>query len=84
MALILLIVVGGVLGWLASIVTRSDDPQGLSLNVAVGIAGALLSGLAANSGPILAGLSATALLVAIAGSTAFLALVNLIRSRQPG
>ena len=84
MGLILLIVVGGILGWLASIIVRADDRQGILLNVFVGIAGALVAGLVSNSGSILAGLSATALLVSFAGALALLVILNVLRSRQPG
>lgn len=79
MALILLIVVGGVLGWLASIIMRRDDRQGLLLNVAVGIAGTLVAGLVSNSGSILSGLSAQALLTSLAGALVLLALLNAFR-----
>ena len=44
MGIIILIVVGGILGWLASIVMRTDGQQGILLNVVVGIVGALLGG----------------------------------------
>ena len=37
---ILIIIVGGVLGWLASIVMRTDAQQGILLNIVVGIVGA--------------------------------------------
>lgn len=84
MGLILVIVVGGVLGWLASIVTRSDDRQGTLLNLSAGILGALVAGLLGNSGSILAGLSAAALLAAFFGALASLALVHILRSRQVG
>jgi uncharacterized membrane protein YeaQ/YmgE (transglycosylase-associated protein family) len=39
---IIIIIVGGILGWLASIVMRTDAQQGIFLNVIVGIIGALL------------------------------------------
>jgi uncharacterized membrane protein YeaQ/YmgE (transglycosylase-associated protein family) len=84
MGLILLIVVGGILGWLASIVVRADDRQGVLLNVATGIAGALIAGLLTNNGSVLAGLSPYALLAAFVGALAVLALVNVLRSRQAG
>lgn len=84
MGLILLIVVGGVLGWLASIVVRADDRQDVLLNIFAGIAGALIAGLVTNNGSILDGLSASALLAAFVGSLAALVLVNLFRSRQTG
>ena len=44
MNLIIWLVVGGVLGWLASIVMRTDAQQGILLNVVVGIVGALIAG----------------------------------------
>ena len=44
MGIIVWLVVGGVVGWLASIVMRTDGQQGLILNVVVGIVGALLAG----------------------------------------
>ena len=42
---ILIIIVGGVLGWLASMVMRTDAQQGILLNIVVGIVGAILGGL---------------------------------------
>src|SRR3546814_7171010 len=38
--LILVIIVGGILGWLASIIMRTNAQQGILLNVVVGIVGA--------------------------------------------
>jgi uncharacterized membrane protein YeaQ/YmgE (transglycosylase-associated protein family) len=38
------LVVGGVIGWLASLMMRTDAQQGILLNVVVGIVGALLGG----------------------------------------
>ena len=84
MGLILLIVIGGILGWLASIVTQSDDRQGVLFNVAAGICGALVGGLASYDGAILSGLSAVALLVSFVSSLAALVLANLFRNRQLG
>jgi uncharacterized membrane protein YeaQ/YmgE (transglycosylase-associated protein family) len=84
MGLLLLIVVGGILGWLASIVVRADDRQAILLNVFVGIAGALVAGLVSNSGSIFVGLSAPALLVSFAGAIAALVLLNLLRPRSTG
>ena len=39
MNLILALIVGGVIGWLASIVMRTDAQQGIFLNIIVGIVG---------------------------------------------
>ena len=41
---IIWIIVGGVLGWLASLVMRTDAQQGTLLNIIVGIIGALVAG----------------------------------------
>ena len=42
--IIVWLVVGGVIGWLASIVMKTDAQQGIVLNVVVGIVGAVLGG----------------------------------------
>ncbi len=44
MNLILVLIVGGLFGWVASIVMRTNAEQGILLNVVVGIVGALLAG----------------------------------------
>jgi uncharacterized membrane protein YeaQ/YmgE (transglycosylase-associated protein family) len=44
MNLIIWLVVGGVLGWLASLVMKTDGQQGIFLNIVVGIIGALIAG----------------------------------------
>jgi uncharacterized membrane protein YeaQ/YmgE (transglycosylase-associated protein family) len=84
MGLIILIIVGGILGWLASIVMRTDGQQGILLNVVVGIVGALLAGFILNpligGGNIMGGdFSASALLVSFLGAVVLLAIVNLFR-----
>ena len=45
MGLLFMIVVGAILGWLGSIVARVEAPRGILLNIAAGLAGALLFGL---------------------------------------
>ena len=81
---ILIIIVGGILGWLASIVMRTDAQQGILLNVIVGIIGAILGGLIL--GPLIGGGSITSgsfdimsLLVSFLGAVILLAIVNLFR-----
>jgi uncharacterized membrane protein YeaQ/YmgE (transglycosylase-associated protein family) len=44
MNIIIWLVVGGVIGWLASMVMKTDGQQGIILNVVVGILGAMLGG----------------------------------------
>ena len=84
MGLIILIVVGGILGWLASLLMRTDGQQGIFLNVVVGIVGALLAGFLLNpligGGNIMSGdLSVSSLLVSFLGAVVLLAIVNMVR-----
>ncbi len=78
MGLIMWLIVGGIVGWLASIIMKTDAQQGIVLNVAVGIAGSFLAGLV-GARSINAGISIGSVLVSIVGAVALLALVNLIR-----
>jgi uncharacterized membrane protein YeaQ/YmgE (transglycosylase-associated protein family) len=84
MGLIIALVVGGIIGWLASIVMRTDAQQGIFLNIVVGIVGSLLGGFLLapliGGGNLLNGtLDFRTLLVAFLGSVILLAIVNLFR-----
>ena len=84
MNLIIWLVVGGVIGWLASIVMRTDAQQGILLNVIVGIVGALLAGFVIaplfGTGTInQSDFSLSGLLVSFVGAIVLLAIVNLFR-----
>ncbi len=84
MNFIIWIVVGGILGWLASKVMRTDAQQGVLLNVIVGIVGALLAGwfLAPLFGVSTINqdnFSLPGLLISFLGAIILLAIVNLIR-----
>jgi len=73
------IVIGGIIGWLASIVMRTDAQQGVLLNIIVGIVGAFLAGLIVNGGTINDEIDVTSILVSFLGAVVLLAIVNLIR-----
>jgi uncharacterized membrane protein YeaQ/YmgE (transglycosylase-associated protein family) len=82
--LILILIVGGLIGWIASIVMRTNAQQGILLNVFVGIVGALLAGFLLaplfGTGTITQGnFSLPALLVSLLGAVVLLAIVNLFR-----
>lgn len=81
MGFLVIIAVGGVLGWLASILSRTDHGPGIALNVAIGAAGALFAGMLASSESLLVGLSANALLFAMAGAVVFLGAFNFARGK---
>jgi uncharacterized membrane protein YeaQ/YmgE (transglycosylase-associated protein family) len=83
MSIIVWLIIGGVVGWLASIVMRTDGQQGILLNVVVGIVGAVLAGFVIS--PLLGiatinqGLSVGTFLVSLLGAIVLLAIVNLFR-----
>lgn len=84
MNFIIWLVVGGVIGWLASIVMKTNGQQGIFLNVVVGIVGAMLGGWLIS--PLVGAgtinqdnFSLPALLVSFLGAAILLAIVNLFR-----
>lgn len=44
MGLIIWIILGGIAGWLASLVMKTDAEQGMVMNIVVGIVGAVIGG----------------------------------------
>ncbi|MDB5701284.1 MAG: GlsB/YeaQ/YmgE family stress response rane protein [Sphingomonadales bacterium] len=78
--LLMWLIVGGIIGWLASIVMRTDGQQGLFLNIIVGIVGAFIGGLIFGHGEMNDNVfSAPALIAAFLGAVILLAIINLIR-----
>ena len=78
------LIVGGIIGWLASTIMRTDAEQGTLLNILVGIVGAILAGLVLT--PLLGigtvnegSFSLPALVVSLLGAVVLLAVVNLFR-----
>jgi uncharacterized membrane protein YeaQ/YmgE (transglycosylase-associated protein family) len=83
MGILIWLIVGGVVGWLASIIMRTDAQQGILMNVIVGIVGALLAGFIVSPmlgvGTINDGVSVGTFLVSLIGAVILLAIVNLFR-----
>ncbi len=84
MNLVVWLIVGGLIGWLASILMKTNGQQGMFLNVVVGIVGAMLGGWFLS--PLLGAgtinqnnFSLPALLVSFLGASILLAIVNLLR-----
>ncbi len=77
------LIVGGVVGWLASLVMRTDAQQGILLNVIVGIIGSFIGGWVISPmvgvGTINEGISLGSILVSLVGAVILLAIVNLFR-----
>ena len=85
MNLIVWLFVGGIIGWLASLVMRTDARQGIVLNVVVGIIGGLLGGWLLSplvgAGTInQSDFSLMGLLVSFGGAVILLLIVNLVRT----
>ena len=83
MSIIIWLIVGGIVGWLASLIMRTDGQQGVILNVVVGIVGALLAGWLISPlvgvATINQGISIASIVVSLIGAIILLAIVNLFR-----
>ena len=84
MNFIIWLVVGGIIGWLASLVMKTDAQQGIVLNVVVGVIGALIGGWLLSpllgAGSVNQGdFSLPGLLVSFGGAIILLVVVNLVR-----
>ncbi|HZC37625.1 MAG TPA: GlsB/YeaQ/YmgE family stress response membrane protein [Sphingomicrobium sp.] len=77
-AIIIWLIIGGIVGWLASLIMRTDAQQGIILNIVVGIVGAVIAGLLFG-GSINQGLSIESFLYSLIGAIVLLAIINLIR-----
>jgi uncharacterized membrane protein YeaQ/YmgE (transglycosylase-associated protein family) len=87
MNIIIWLVIGGLVGWVASKVMNTDAQQGIILNVVVGIVGALLGGwllspLVGSSTINQGNFSIAGLLVSLGGAIALLAIVRLVSGRR--
>lgn len=83
MGIIVWLIVGGVVGWLASIIMKTNAQQGIFLNIVVGIVGSLLAGFLISPllkiGTINDGITIGTFLVSLGGAVILLAVVNLFR-----
>ena len=81
MGIILLILFGGIVGWVASLIMKTDAQQGIVLNVVVGIIGSFLGGLIMSllgKSPV-AGFNLYNFLVALLGSVVLIWIVKKVR-----
>ena len=83
MGIIIWLIVGGIVGWLASIIMKTNAQQGILLNIVVGIVGALLAGFLISPlvgvGSINEGVSVASILISLVGAIILLAIVNMFR-----
>ncbi len=82
-SIIIWLVMGGVVGWIASMIMGTNARQGIVLNVVVGIVGALIGGFLIGpllgAGSINEGISIMSFIVSLIGAIILLAIVNLVR-----
>lgn len=79
---IIAIIVGGIAGWLASLVMNRDASMGIFWNVVVGCIGSVIGNLIANQFGIVGSVkefSLTGLLVALLGAIVLLGIANLVQ-----
>ncbi len=79
MGLLILMIAGGVLGWLAAILTTVEDSQGVLENVLAGTAGAVLGALIVSRESIVRSVSADTMLWAVVGAFAVTSLIHVVR-----
>ena len=75
------VIIGGIAGWIASKIMKTDAQQGIMLNIVVGVVGAFLAGLVLN----LLGVDVNSggywftFFVALGGAVVLLSIVRLVR-----
>jgi uncharacterized membrane protein YeaQ/YmgE (transglycosylase-associated protein family) len=86
MNIILWVLFGAIVGWVASIIMRTDAEQGAVGNIVVGIIGAFLGGLISRAlgGPGVTGFNLASLIIAILGAIVLLFFVRLFTRRGSG
>lgn len=83
MGWIIAIIVGGIIGWIASMIMGRDASMGILWNIVVGLIGALLGGWIGTAllgtGSTLTEFSLPGLLMSLLGAVVLLGIVNLIQ-----
>ena len=81
MGLISWIIIGGIAGWIGSMITRNDRQMGCLTNIVIGIIGSFIGGYVVNffGGYGVTGLNVWSIVVSVIGSVIFLSIINLFR-----
>ena len=82
MSILAWIILGGIAGWVASLMMHTDASQGIVLNIVVGIVGAFIGGFIFNffGGEGVNGFNLYSLFVATLGSVVLIWLLSVVRS----
>ena len=81
MGIISWIIIGGIAGWIGSMITNNSRKMGCMTNIVVGIIGSFIGGYVVNlfGGYGITGFNVWSLVVAVIGSVIFLSIINLFR-----
>lgn len=83
MGLLVWLIVGGLAGWVASMVMKTDRDMGLVANIIVGIIGAFIGGWAVSlfggGADVMTGFNLSSFLTAVLGAVILLAILKMIR-----
>ncbi len=83
MNFIIWLVVGGLIGWIASMIMKTNGQQGIILNVVVGIVGAVIGGWLIGpllgAGSINDGITVMSFVVSLIGAVLLLAILSFFR-----
>lgn len=81
MGIIIWLIIGGIVGWLASIIMKRDGQQGIVLNIIVGIVGALIAGFLFGGG-INEAITVRTFIFSLIGAVILLAIINLFTRKS--
>ena len=85
MGIIVWLVMGGLVGWIASMIMGTNAQQGIIINVVVGIVGAVIGGWLIGpwlgAGSINEGITIMSFIVSLIGAVILLAILNFIQRR---
>ncbi len=84
MGILLWIIFGGIVGWIASLIMNTDSQQGVIMNVVVGVIGAMIGGwIMSNLGETaITGFNLYSFLVALLGSVILIAIIGALRRNR--
>lgn len=81
MSFLVYIIFGGIVGWVASLLMKTDSRQGILLNIVVGVVGAVLGSWLVGFFGIagVSGFNLSSFLVALVGAVVLIAIVKALR-----